>query len=170
AGYVPGDPADPACRLGPLVSRAQRDRVLGYLDAARRSGARQVAGPPRDRVPDRGHYVAPSVWTHVPPDAPPAQEEIFGPVLTVLPFDDDADAVAQANATRYGLAATVWSADTARATAVARRLRAGQVDINDASFNPAAPFGGYRQSGVGRELGRHGIQEFQELKSLQFPA
>ncbi|MEW1748997.1 aldehyde dehydrogenase family protein [Streptomyces angustmyceticus] len=170
AAYVPGDPMDPACRLGPLVSRAQRDRVLGYLDAARRSGARQVAGPPWDRVPARGHYVTPSVWTQVPPDSPLAQEEIFGPVLTVLPFDDDADAVAQANATRYGLAATVWSADTARATAVARRLRAGQVDINDAAFNPAAPFGGYRQSGVGRELGRHGIQEFQELKSLQLPS
>ncbi|WP_328730756.1 aldehyde dehydrogenase family protein [Streptomyces caniferus] len=170
AAYVPGDPMDPACRLGPLASRAQRDRVLGYLRAAERSGARQVAGPSWDRAPSLGHYVTPSAWTQVPPNSPPAQEEIFGPVLTVHPFDDDADAVAQANATRYGLAATVWSADTGRATAVARRLRAGQVDINDASFNPAAPFGGYRQSGVGRELGRHGIQEFQELKSLQLPS
>ncbi|MFH8568045.1 aldehyde dehydrogenase family protein [Streptomyces sp. NPDC017993] len=168
--YVPGDPTDPGCRLGPLVSRAQRDRVLEHLRRAAHDGAQQVAGPERGDVPDIGHYVAPSVWTRVDPTSPLAQEEIFGPVLAVLPFDDDADAVAQANETRYGLAATVWSEDTERATNVARRLRVGQVDINDARFNPAAPFGGYRQSGVGRELGRHGIEEFQEIKSLQLPS
>ncbi|AYN39407.1 aldehyde dehydrogenase family protein [Streptomyces dangxiongensis] len=170
AGYVPGDPADPGCRLGPLVSRAQRDRVLEHVRAAEAGGARRVAGSPQDEVPARGHYVAAGAWTGVPADAPLAQEEVFGPVLVVLPFDDEADAVRLANSTPYGLAATVWSADPDRATAVARRLRAGQVDINDAAFNPAAPFGGYGMSGVGRELGAHGIREFQDTKSLQLPA
>ncbi|MFE2099419.1 aldehyde dehydrogenase family protein [Streptomyces sp. PTD9-10] len=168
--YRPGDPNDPACRLGPLVSRDQRDRVREYLRAAEATGARRVAGAAQDDVPARGHYVPAGAWTDVPPDAPLAQEEIFGPVLVVLPYEDEPDAIRLANATPYGLAATVWSADRDRATAVARRLRAGQVDINDAKFNPSAPFGGHGMSGTGRELGPHGIHEFQETKSLQLPA
>ncbi|MEU8622525.1 aldehyde dehydrogenase family protein [Streptomyces sp. NPDC048623] len=170
AAYVPGDPEDPACLLGPLVSAGQRERVLGHLARAAADGARRVAGPdPAVRPPLAGHFVAPSVWTGVSPSSALAREEIFGPVLAVMAFDDDADAVSLANGSEYGLAATVWSADTDRAVSVARRLRVGQVDINDSGFNPAAPFGGYKQSGVGRELGRHGIQEFQEVKSLQLP-
>ncbi|MFD4529077.1 aldehyde dehydrogenase family protein [Streptomyces sp. NPDC058470] len=170
AGYVPGDPEDSACALGPLVSAQQRERVLGLLARAAAGGARRVAGPdPAVRPPHAGHFVTPSVWTDVDPDSELAREEVFGPVLAVMAFDDDADAVSLANRSEYGLAATVWSADTDRAVSVARRLRVGQVDVNDASFNAAAPFGGYKQSGVGRELGRHGIQEFQEVKSVQLP-
>jgi aldehyde dehydrogenase (NAD+) len=103
----------------------------------------------------------------VAPDATVAQEEIFGPVLAMLPFDDDDEAVAIANNSRYGLAGAVWSADQERAVAVARRLRTGAVDVNGAAFNPLAPFGGYKQSGLGRELGRFGIEEFQQLKAIQ---
>ncbi|MEW1583172.1 aldehyde dehydrogenase family protein [Streptomyces microflavus] len=171
AAYVPGDPEDPACLLGPLVSAQQRERVLGHLELAARSGARQVAGPSRSgSLPHSGHYVAPSVWTGVSPSSPLAREEIFGPVLAVMTFADDEEAVDLANHSDYGLAATVWSGDTDRALSVARRLQVGQVDINEAKFNASAPFGGFRRSGVGRELGRHGIQEFQEVKSLQLPA
>ncbi|WP_418959842.1 aldehyde dehydrogenase family protein [Streptomyces tritici] len=170
AAYVPGDPEDPDTLLGPLASAGQRERVLGHLERAARSGARQVAGQDlADRLPDTGHYVAPSVWTDVSPSSPLAREEIFGPVLAVLAYDGEDEAVALADDSDYGLAATVWSGDPERAVAVARRLRVGQVDVNGAKFNAAAPFGGHRQSGVGRELGRHGIQEFQEVKSLQLP-
>ncbi|MET8614971.1 aldehyde dehydrogenase family protein [Streptomyces misionensis] len=171
ADYVPGDPQDPACRLGPLVSAGQRERVLGHLARAAADGARRVTEPdPAIRPSGAGHFVAPSVWTEVSHSSALAREEIFGPVLAVLPYDDDADGVELANRSAYGLAATVWSADVERAVSVARRLQAGQVDVNGAKFNAAAPFGGYKQSGHGRELGRHGIQEFQEVKSLQLPA
>ncbi|MEU5103160.1 MULTISPECIES: aldehyde dehydrogenase family protein [unclassified Streptomyces] len=170
AQYVPGDPTDPDCALGPLISAAQADNVRERLYRAADRGARRVAGPDPGQVPTVGHYVAPSVWTDLAPSAPLAREEIFGPVLVVLPFEDEDEAVSIANGTPYGLAATVWAGDTEHAAAVGRRLRAGQVDLNAAKFNPAAPFGGYGLSGVGRELGRHGIQEFQEVKSLQFPA
>lgn len=171
AAYVPGDPEDPACLLGPLVSAQQRERVLGHLARAAADGARRAAGPdPAVGPPCAGHFVPPSVWTDVDPSSALAREEVFGPVLAVMAFDDDADAVSLANRSEYGLAATVWSADTDRAVSVGRQLRVGQVDINDAGFNGAAPFGGYKQSGIGRELGRHGIQEFQEVKSLQLPA
>ncbi|MFF3286791.1 aldehyde dehydrogenase family protein [Streptomyces sp. NPDC003023] len=170
AGYVPGDPESPATLLGPLASAGQRERVLGHLAQAARSGARQVAGQEAAAaLPPTGHYVAPSVWTDVSPSSPLAREEIFGPVLAVMAFADDDEAVSLANHSEYGLAATVWSGDRDRAVAVARRLRVGQVDVNGAKFNAAAPFGGYKQSGIGRELGRHGIQEFQEVKSLQLP-
>ncbi|MFE0650828.1 aldehyde dehydrogenase family protein [Streptomyces sp. NPDC059534] len=170
ADYVPGDPEDPATLLGPLASAGQRERVLAHVAQAARSGARQVAGQDlANGLPHTGHYVAPSVWADVAPSSPLAREEVFGPVLAVLAYDGEDEAVSLANRTDYGLAASVWSADQDRAVAVARRLRVGQVDVNGAKFNAAAPFGGYKQSGVGRELGRHGIQEFQEVKSLQLP-
>ncbi|MGK5443713.1 aldehyde dehydrogenase family protein [Micromonospora sp. URMC 105] len=167
AAYRPGDPFDPATRLGPLVSAAQAERVRGHVDRALADGARLVAGGPDAPLPPRGHFVAPTVLADVHPDSALAQEEVFGPVLAVLPFGDDDEAVAIANNSRYGLAGAVWSADADRALAVARRLRTGQVDVNGGAFNPLAPFGGYRQSGLGRELGPYGIDEFCEIKAIQ---
>ncbi|GAA0803043.1 aldehyde dehydrogenase family protein [Spirilliplanes yamanashiensis] len=167
AGYTAGDPFDPATRLGPLVSAAQRDRVRGHIARAEADGARLVSGGLDAPVPGRGHYVAGTVFADVDPGSALAQEEVFGPVLAIMPFDTDDEAVAIANHSRYGLAGGVWSADPDRALAVARRLRTGAVDVNGAAFNPLAPFGGYKQSGLGRELGPHGLAEFQQLKAIQ---
>ncbi|MCA2218687.1 aldehyde dehydrogenase family protein [Jidongwangia harbinensis] len=162
-GYRTGDPFDSSTRLGPLVSAAQRDRVRGFLA---RTDARIVTGGLDAEVPDRGWFVAPTVAADVDPDSELAQEEIFGPVLSIIGFDDDEEAVAIANHTRYGLAGAVWGSDD-RALAVARRMRTGAVDVNGGAFNPLAPFGGYRQSGVGRELGAYGLAEFQQVKAIQ---
>ena len=166
AKYEPGDPALTTTRLGPAVSAAQRDRVVAHIRAGIAEGAKLALGGP-DRPTERGHHVAPTVFGHVAPDMSIAQEEIFGPVLSVMPYRDEDDAVRIANSTIYGLGGAVFSADPDRALAVARRLRTGQVDINGAAFNTSAPFGGYRQSGNGREFGPHGLAEFTELKSVQ---
>ncbi|MFC3505693.1 aldehyde dehydrogenase family protein [Micromonospora krabiensis] len=166
-GYRLGDPFDPATRLGPLVSAAQRDRVRGHIDRGLADGGRLVAGGPEVPVPDRGWFVAPTVIGDVDPDSALAQEEVFGPVLAVIPVEDDDHAVAVANNSRYGLAGAVWSADEDRALRVARRMRTGAVDINGAPFNPLAPFGGYKQSGIGRELGRYGLDEYLQTKAIQ---
>ncbi|MPZ21083.1 MAG: aldehyde dehydrogenase family protein [Luteitalea sp.] len=166
-GTLPlGDPLDPATRLGPLISAAQRDRVEHYLTAARQDGARLVAGGRRPPAFTKGHYVEPTVFSDVRSAMTIAQEEIFGPVLAVMPYDNEEEAVAIANETRYGLAGAVWSADPARALRVARRIRAGQVDINGGRYNPLAPFGGYKQSGIGREMGRFGLEEYLQVKAL----
>ncbi|MEU2665779.1 aldehyde dehydrogenase family protein [Micromonospora sp. NPDC007220] len=167
AGYRLGDPFDPATRLGPLVSAAQRERVREHVARGLADGGRLVAGGPDAPLPERGYFVAPTVIADVDPDSALAQEEVFGPVLAVMPFDDDDEAVAIANNSRYGLAGAVWSADEERALRVARRLRTGAVDVNGAPFNPLAPFGGYKQSGLGRELGRHGLEEFLQVKAIQ---
>jgi aldehyde dehydrogenase (NAD+) len=167
--YAPGDPMAEGVRVGPLVSAAQRDRVLRYIEKGLAEGARAVIGGPA--VPaglSPGYYVAPTVFADVTPDMVIAREEIFGPVLCVMAYGTQDDAVAIANGTPYGLAAAVWSADQDHAVAVARQLRAGQVEINGGAFNVAAPFGGFGQSGYGRELGVHGLEEFLEVKSLQF--
>jgi aldehyde dehydrogenase (NAD+) len=168
AAFVVGDPADRATKLGPLTSAAHRDRVTGYIELGIAEGARLVTGGP---IPPtglhRGFFVQPTVFADVRPDMRIAREEIFGPVLCVLPFDTEQEAVEIANSTDYGLTGAVWSADPDRAMRVARSLRTGQVDINGAAFNPAAPFGGYKQSGNGRELGRLGIEEFLEVKAIQ---
>ena len=158
-------------RLGPLASRAQWDRVQGYLAgaAADGDGTLVTGGTGRPDGHEVGFYCRPTVYADVAPTATIAREEIFGPVLSVLPYADVDDAVEIANGTAYGLAGAVWSADPDRALAVARRLRSGQVDVNGARFNPLAPFGGYGQSGNGRELGRHGLAEYYELKSVQLP-
>src|SRR3954447_2893330 len=163
-----GDPFDESTRLGPLVSDAQRERVRGYIEKGVAEGARIVTGgaeAPEGK--DRGYYVRPTVFSDVTPDMTIAQEEIFGPVLAIIPYDDEADAVRIANDSIYGLAGGVWSADEERAKAVARRIRTGQVEINGGVFNPLAPFGGYKQSGHGRELGRFAVEEFLQVKSLQ---
>ncbi|AEB44649.1 MULTISPECIES: aldehyde dehydrogenase family protein [Micromonospora] len=167
AGYRLGDPFDPATRLGPLVSAAQRDRVREHIARGLADGGRLVVGGPDAPVPSRGWFVAPTIIADVDPDSALAQEEVFGPVLAVIPVDDDDHAVRVANNSRYGLAGAVWSTDEERAVQVARRLRTGAVDINGAPFNPLAPFGGYKQSGLGRELGTHGLAEFCELKAIQ---
>ncbi|GAA0834233.1 aldehyde dehydrogenase family protein [Cupriavidus pauculus] len=169
AGMVLGDPADGATRVGPLLSALQRQRVLAHIAEAERAGFERIAGGPDAAVPGRGYFVAPTVYGNVSPDSRLATEEIFGPVLAVLCYDTVNEAIAQANGTRYGLAATVWAADDASAEAVADQLRAGQVDINGARFNAAAPFGGFGMSGVGREGGVYGLEEFLEPRAVQFP-
>jgi aldehyde dehydrogenase (NAD+) len=167
AGYVPGDPLDESTRLGPLVSARQRARVGDHIARGVAEGARLVAGGPDAPVPPVGHFVAATVLADVAPDATVAQEEIFGPVLCLLPFGSDDEAVEIANNSKYGLAGGVWSGSPSRALAVARRMRTGAVDINGAAFNPLAPFGGYKASGIGRELGAYGLAEFQEIKAIQ---
>nr|WP_202446930.1 aldehyde dehydrogenase family protein [Streptomyces sp. SID5468] len=169
AKYVPGDPTVPGTRLGPLVSARQRDRVRGYIAKGVEEGARLVAGGPRPPEGlEKGYYVRPTVFADVTPEMTIAQEEIFGPVLAVMGYRDEEEALAIANGTVYGLAGAVWCADEEKAVAFARRMLTGQVDINGGRFNPLAPFGGYKQSGNGRELGVHGLEEFLQTKSLQF--
>ncbi|NUR88738.1 MAG: aldehyde dehydrogenase family protein, partial [Nonomuraea sp.] len=166
--YTPGDPRDPATRLGPLVSAAQRERVREHLRAAADDGATILTGgPDAPEGLDRGFYVRPTVVTGVAPESRIAQEEVFGPVLVVLPYTGEDDAVRIANGTAYGLAAGVRGADPDRAYRVARRLRAGQIRVNDGAHNPLAPFGGYRHSGYGREYGRFGLEEFLTTTSVQ---
>jgi acyl-CoA reductase-like NAD-dependent aldehyde dehydrogenase len=167
ASYRMGDPADGATRLGPLISAAQRQRVLGLVEQALGDGATRLS--PEVALPPHGFFVAPTVLGDVKPDSAIAQEEVFGPVLVLLPYDGVEEGVALANGTAYGLAASVWGPTPVAALAVARRLRAGQVDVNGAPFNPAAPFGGFKQSGLGRENGRHGIKEFLEPVAIQMP-
>jgi aldehyde dehydrogenase (NAD+) len=167
--YQPGDPMAEGTRVGPLVSAAQRDRVTGYIRQGVAEGATAVAGGPQPPAGlDTGYYVTPTIFAGVTPDMVIAREEIFGPVLCILPYADTDEAVAIANGTPYGLAAAVWSADQEHAVAVGRRLRAGQVEINGGTFNITAPFGGFGHSGYGREFGVYGLEEFLEIKSLQF--
>jgi aldehyde dehydrogenase (NAD+) len=155
-------------RLGPLVSKAQQERVRGYIEKGIEEGATLVTGGPEqpDGL-DKGFFVKPTVFANVKPTMIIAREEIFGPVLSIIAYEDEDDAVRIANDSIYGLAGGVWSADPERAKRVARRIRAGQLDINGGSFNPLAPFGGYKQSGHGRELGKYGFEEFLAIKSLQ---
>jgi len=165
--FAPADPTGERSGIGPLVSGVQRERVRGYIRKGVEEGARLVTGgaePPED-LP-RGFYVQPTVFSDVTPEMTIAQEEIFGPVLVILPYEDEDDAVRIANDTIYGLAAGVWAGDPDRATRVARRLRAGQVEVNGGQFDLRAPFGGFKQSGHGRENGRFGLEEFLEAKAL----
>jgi len=152
-----------------VVNARQRERVRGYIETAVREGARVAAGGAE--APEglaTGFYVRPTVLADVTADMTVAQEEIFGPVLSVIAYRDEEHALEIANGTAYGLAGGVWAADNDTAAAFARRMDTGQVDINGGRFNPLAPFGGFKGSGVGRELGRHGLEEFLQPKSLQF--
>ncbi len=168
AEYTLGDPFGEGTRMGPLVSQVQQERVRTYIEKGIEEGAKLLIGgaeQPAD-LP-QGYFVQPTVFSEVSTDMTIAQDEIFGPVLSIIPYDTEDEAVAIANDTIYGLAGGVWSGDAERAKAVARRLRTGQVEVNGGSFNPLAPFGGYKQSGNGRELGRFGLEEYLETKSLQ---
>ncbi|SMD26247.1 aldehyde dehydrogenase family protein [Kibdelosporangium aridum] len=168
AKYTVGDPNEESTRVGPMSSTAQRNRVLGYINKGIDEGATVAfGGADTSGLPATGAYVPPTVFANVRPEMTIAQEEIFGPVLAVLPYDSEDEAVEIANSTIYGLSGSVFSGDPERGLAVAKRMRTGQVSINGGSFNPLAPFGGYRQSGNGRELGKYGIEEFTELKSIQ---
>jgi len=161
-----GDPLDAATRLGPLISATQRERVEGYIAKGKQEGARVVLGGGRPAAFSKGYYVEPTIFADVQSKMTIAQEEIFGPVLSVLPYDSEDEAVSIANDTIYGLAGGVWSGDPERALRVARRIRTGQVDVNGGKYNPLAPFGGYKQSGIGRELGMFGLEEYFQIKSI----
>jgi len=166
--FTPGDPFDSGTRLGPLVSDVQRERVRGYIEKGIEEGARLLTGgaePPEGL--ERGYFVRPTVFSEVTAEMTIGQKEIFGPVLVIQPYEGEDDAVRIANSTPYGLSGGVWAADTDRAIAVAKRIRTGQVEINGGAFNPHAPFGGYGQSGHGRENGRYGIEELLQVKALQ---
>jgi acyl-CoA reductase-like NAD-dependent aldehyde dehydrogenase len=162
------DPMKEGMHLGPLISQAQWDRVQGYIQKGIDEGAVVAAGGPgKPEGKDTGYFVKPTLFVNVTNDMTIAQEEIFGPVLSIIGYEDDDDAVQIANDSPYGLSGGVWSADDDRAMAVARRMRTGAVDVNGGAFNIAAPFGGYKQSGYGRENGPYGIDEFLQTKSLQ---
>jgi acyl-CoA reductase-like NAD-dependent aldehyde dehydrogenase len=167
-GLKVGDPMDKTTRMGPVVSAQQLETVLGYVDAGRREGATLAAGGERVRVGvGRGYFVQPTVFTGVSNAMRIAREEIFGPVLSVIPFKDADDAVAQGNETFYGLAAAVWTRDVGKALRIARALRAGTVWVNAYNlYDAALPFGGYKESGFGRELGQAGLDLYTEVKSV----
>lgn len=168
AKFTLGASLDENTRLGPLVSAAQRDRVLGFIRQGLEEGAELVAGGPDKPDFAQGYFVQPTVL-RVHPNDTLAREEIFGPVLVILTYEDEEEAIRIANDTIYGLGGGVWSVDLDHAVAVARQIRTGQVDINGAPFNGNAPFGGYKQSGNGRENGKYGLEEFLEYKALQLP-
>lgn len=167
--YVPENPLNTKARIGPLVSAAQRDRVLGYIRSGLEEGAELLLGgiEPPDGLP-LGYYVRPTVFGRVTQEMQIAREEIFGPVLSIMTYRDEDEAIDIANDSVYGLAGGVWSTNNERAERVARKLQTGQVDVNGGRFNPLAPFGGYKQSGNSRELGRYGLEAFLQTKSLQF--
>ncbi|MFC6154801.1 aldehyde dehydrogenase family protein [Nocardioides yefusunii] len=167
--FTPGDPTQSGVVTGPLVSQAQREKVLAHVERAVADGARVVVGG-TPAPQETGFYVTPTVLTDVSPDSAIAQEEVFGPVLVILPYETDDDAVAIANNSAYGLSGGVWSADTDRALAVAKRLQTGMVNINSGQYNPAAPYGGYKASGYGREGGVEGLKEFLQTKTINYPA
>jgi aldehyde dehydrogenase (NAD+) len=169
ATYAPGDPFAETTRLGPLASSTQRERVRAYIRSGIEEGAELLTGgaePPEGL--QKGYFVKPTVFGRVNPKSKIAQEEIFGPVLSIITYRNEDEAVRIANDSVYGLAGGVWSGDEEHAKRVAKRMRTGQVDINGGQFNMLAPFGGYKQSGNGRELGRYGLEEFLEVKAMQF--
>ncbi|MGA7835337.1 MAG: aldehyde dehydrogenase family protein [Acidimicrobiales bacterium] len=168
AGFMPADPITGASLLGPLVSATQQQRVRDYINKGVEEGARIIIGGAS--APDgleKGYYVAPTVFSDVRNDMTIAQEEIFGPVLCIIPYDSEDEAVEIANDSKYGLAGGVWAGTDEKAFEVARKIRTGQVEINGGAFNVVAPFGGYKQSGIGRELGKYGFEEFLEVKAIQ---
>jgi betaine-aldehyde dehydrogenase len=165
-----GDPMDPTTAIGPLVAERQRSRVEGYLETGRREGARVVVGGGRPAAQKKGWFVEPTLFADVRNDMQIAQEEIFGPVLAVIPYEGDEEAVRIANDSDYGLSGSVWSADVARGLEVARRVRTGNYGVNGFGMEFSAPFGGFKQSGVGRELGPEGLRAYLEPKTIHLPA
>jgi acyl-CoA reductase-like NAD-dependent aldehyde dehydrogenase len=167
--FTVGDPFGGTAKLGPLISDAQRERVRGFIRKGVEEGAELLCGGAEaPEGLDKGYFVKPTVLGRVAPGSTLDQEEVFGPVLSILTYKDEADAIRIANGTAYGLAGAVWAGSDERAQEVARRMRTGQVDINGGTFNLFAPFGGYKQSGNGREMGPYGMDEFLEYKAMQF--
>lgn len=164
-----GDPRAPGTVVGPVISAAHRDRVESYVELGRKEGARVVAGGARPSVPERGFYVAPALLADCTPDMRVVREEIFGPVVVVLPFDEEDEGVALANDSDYGLIDYVWSGDTARAFRVAGQLRAGGVGVNTVGRNMEAPFGGFKRSGVGRDVGSYALHAYSEWQAMVWP-
>ena len=160
-----GDPFDPQTEQGPQVDQSQFDKVMGYIDSGRSEGAKLVCGG--DRVGDRGYFIQPTVFSDVKDDMKIAKEEIFGPVMSIIPFKNLDEVIARANRTDYGLAAAVWTRDIQKAHAIANGVRAGTVWVNCYNvLDTRAPFGGFKQSGVGRELGEYGLQQYTEVKTV----
>ncbi|MFF7704200.1 aldehyde dehydrogenase family protein [Streptomyces lydicus] len=167
AGHLKvGDPRAPGTVVGPVISAAHRDRVASYVELGRKEGARLVTGGEHPRGPERGFYVAPALLADCTPDMRVVREEIFGPVVVVVPFEEEDEAVALANDSDYGLIDYVWSGDVARAFRVARQLRAGGVGVNTVGRNMEAPFGGFKQSGVGRDVGSYALHAYSELQAI----
>jgi betaine-aldehyde dehydrogenase len=162
-----GDPRDPATDMGPLITAKQRERAERYIKLGRDEGARLVLGGGRPAALPRGWYVEPTVFADVDNRMTIAQEEIFGPVLSLIPYDNEAQAVAIANDSSYGLSGTVWTTDPARGLGVARQVRSGNYGVNMFNLDVAAPFGGFKESGIGRQLGQEGLEGFFELKAIQ---
>jgi aldehyde dehydrogenase (NAD+) len=168
-GY--GDPSDPENFAGPLISAKQRERVLAYIEKGKAEGAKVALGGGRPAHLEKGFYVEPTVFVDVDPDSTIAQEEIFGPVLAVIPFEDDDDAVRIANNSIYGLSGGVQAGSIERARSVANRIRTGTLSVNGGVYYGAdVPFGGYKQSGIGREMGVAGFEEYLEMKTIAEPA
>ncbi|MFI1431490.1 aldehyde dehydrogenase family protein [Streptomyces lydicus] len=167
AGHLKvGDPRAPGTVVGPVISAAHRDRVASYVELGRKEGARLVTGGEHPRGPERGFYVAPTLLADCTPDMRVVREEIFGPVVVVVPFEEEDEAVALANDSDYGLIDYVWSGDVARAFRVARQLRAGGVGVNTVGRNMEAPFGGFKKSGVGRDVGSYALHAYSELQAI----
>jgi aldehyde dehydrogenase (NAD+) len=170
-GLAAGDPLDPGTVCGPLISERQRDRVERYIRLAREEGGTIVVGGGRPADQPKGYFVEPTLVVGLTSQSPVVREEIFGPVLVVSPHDGDDDAVRMANDSPYGLSGSVWSGDRQRAMDVAARLRTGTIGINGGVwYSPDVPFGGYKQSGIGREMGVAGFEEYLETKSVAEPA
>ncbi len=171
ASLAVGDPHDPATAIGPMVSPRHKDRVLGYIEVGQEDGAKLATGGGTPSGLTAGNYVEPTVFVGVDNKMRIAQEEVFGPVLAVIPYDGGDDGAASiANDSIYGLSGAVWTGDTARGVDMARRIRTGTFNVNGLGMNPAAPFGGYKQSGIGRELGPEGLLPYLEFKSVSVPA
>lgn len=166
ASLAIGDPLDPATKVGPLVSENQRRRVEGYIAKGQQEGGRITTGGGRPAGSDRGWFVEPTVFANVERTATIAQEEIFGPVLSIIPYETDQDAIEIANDSQYGLGGSVWTADPERGADVARRVSTGSIGVNGYANDPVTPFGGIKSSGLGRELGPEGLTSFQQLKSV----
>jgi len=166
--FTVGDPINGDVKLGPVISAVQRDRIVGFIKKGIEEGARLVTGGPEKPAGlDKGYYVKPTVFADVNNDMTIAREEIFGPVLTIIPYENEDDAIRIANDTIYGLGGNVWAGTKEHGIEVAKKIRTGQISVNGGRYNPLAPFGGYKQSGLGREAGKFGLEEFLEVKSLQ---
>jgi aldehyde dehydrogenase (NAD+) len=165
-----GDPWQAETQMGPLAMQRQLERVLSYLDKGRQDGAKLVTGGGRPQGLNRGYFVEPTIFANVTPEMTIAREEIFGPVVSVMPYEDEDDAIRIANATSYGLSGAVFTRDADKGLALARRIRSGNVTINGLNLQVSIPFGGYKESGIGRVGGAEGLHAYQEVKSVYLPA